>query len=153
MLKKLISFAVISMLSACAYRGMSDADKATVKYFERKYRRIERYEKRYPNDPFQPYSITGIVQDEESREPLSFSSIRITNSHHEWNHLSHFTDMDGRFVLIINDTLFDKKRKKISVLIHAEGYQDSCYIIPYMSFKNNQLEKIFFLKNIVITID
>ena len=36
MLKKLISFAVISMLSACAYRGMSDADKATVKYFERK---------------------------------------------------------------------------------------------------------------------
>ncbi len=145
MLKKLISFVVMSMLSACAYRGMSDSDKATVKYFERKYRRIERYEKRYPNDPFQPYSITGIVQDEESHEPITFSSIRITNSQHEWDHLSHLTDKDGHFVAMIYDTLFDKKRKKISVLIHAEGYQDSTYVINYKEFKDNRLEKTFYL--------
>lgn len=152
--KKLIYCVLIPMLSACAYRGMSDSDKATVKYFDRKYRQIERYEKRYPNDPFQPYYIKGMVLNEENNEPLIHSLIQLKNSRLQLDPLTfHVTDLDGRFVASVNDSLFNKKRKKISVLIHAVGYYDSTYIIHYKDFKNNRLEKTFYLKENEIMLD
>jgi hypothetical protein len=154
MYKNLIACVLLILLSACAYHGMSASDKATVKYYDHLQRKVERYERKYPNDPFQPYYIKGMVLDEENNEPLIYSSIKITNSQLQaGNKTYHITDMDGHFVAIINDTLFNKNRKKISVLIQADGYQDSCYIIPYKSFKNNQLENTFFLKRVVFTLD